>query len=107
MSSASQPAVLHIAKGSGVSLLLHLLAAPSSSSTALGNASLCIGELAKHQELLPILSRQDAVASLLGTILPFFALLVSSGSPLLHNRRPFTVVVKYIPAIPVLFLSDP
>lgn len=80
VSSSSQPAVLHIAKGTGVSLLLHLLAAPRSSSTALGNASLCLGELAKHQELLPILSRQDAVAPLLGMILEHSALLMSSGT---------------------------
>ena len=66
ISSGSQPAVMHIAKGPGVSLLLHLLRAISSSSTALGNACLCIGELAKHRELLPALSSQDAVAPLLG-----------------------------------------
>ena len=66
ISSAFPPAVLHIAKGVGVSLLLHVLRAVSSSSTALGNASLCLGELAKHQELLPILRQQDAVAPLLG-----------------------------------------
>lgn len=39
-----------------------------SNSTALGNASLCIGELAKHCELLPVLRKQDAVAPLLGAI---------------------------------------
>ena len=57
---------MHIAKGNGVSLFLFLLRATGSSSTALGNACLCIGELAKHRELLPILSSQDAVAPLLG-----------------------------------------
>ena len=69
ISSASQPAVMHIANGTGVSLLLHLLRAASSSSTALGNASLCIGELAKSRELLPILSSHDAVAPLLGMMI--------------------------------------
>ena len=80
ISSASQPAVMHIANGPGVSLLLHLLSMASSSSPALGNASLCIGELAKSRELLPILSSQDAVAPLLGMMIG-----IQPDSPLLSQ----------------------
>lgn len=66
ITSAFPPAVMHIGAGVGVCLMLQLLRADGSSSTALGNASLCIGELAKQPQLLPILSRHDAVAPLLG-----------------------------------------
>ncbi|KAL3156955.1 hypothetical protein ABBQ38_001214 [Trebouxia sp. C0009 RCD-2024] len=65
LSAAFPPAVLHIGTGVGMSLLLQLLREGCSISTALGNASLCIGDLAKQPELLPILSRHDAVAPLL------------------------------------------
>lgn len=68
LTAAFPPAVMHIGTGVGVSLLLQLLRDGCSISTALGNASLCIGDLAKQPELLPILSRHDAVAPLLGML---------------------------------------
>ena len=95
ISSASQPAVMHIAKGNGVSLLLYLLRAASSSSTALGNACLCIGELARHRELLPVLSTQDAVAPLLGMLIvmqPDLPLLSQGVCSLLCPSREPTIL---------------
>ena len=94
ISLASQPAVMHIAEGTGVSLLLFLLRAANSSSTALGNACLCIGELAKHRELLPVLCSQDAVAPLLGMVIvmqPEFPLLSQGVHCLLCQFRRSTI----------------
>lgn len=95
ISSASQPAVMHIANGTGVSLLLRLLrAASSSSSAALGNACLCIGELARHRELLLVLSSQDAVAPLLGMLIimqPDLPLLSQAVHSLLCQSRESTI----------------
>ena len=71
LASAHPPAVTQIAQGAGMSLLLTLLRTSdvTSNSTALGNASMCISELAKRRELLPLLRKQDAVAPLLGGII--------------------------------------
>lgn len=65
LSASSQAAVLHIAQGVGLDLLLQLLRSPACSSAALGNISLCIGDLAKQPALLPTLQQKDAVAPLL------------------------------------------
>ena len=72
VAAAQLPAVMHIAQGAGLGLLLTILrtGVTSHSSTAVGNAALCIGELARHRKLLPLLRQQDAVAPLLGTIMP-------------------------------------
>lgn len=66
LSASYRPARMHLAQGQGLSLLLQLLRAQACSNAALGNISLCVGDLAREPQLLPVLQQQDAVAPLLG-----------------------------------------
>lgn len=66
LTASHSPARTYIANGPGLSLLLQLLRAQACSSTALGNISLCIGDVAREADLLPALRELDAVAPLLG-----------------------------------------
>ncbi|DBA92213.1 TPA: hypothetical protein ACH3X1_015922 [Trebouxia sp. C0004] len=65
LSASYRPARMHLAQGHGLSLLLQLLRLQACSSAALGNISLCIGDLAREPQLLPVLQQEDAVAPLL------------------------------------------
>jgi hypothetical protein len=66
LSASYRPARMHLAQGHGLSLLLQLLRVQACSNAALGNISLCIGDLAREPQLLPVLQQEDAVAPLLG-----------------------------------------
>jgi len=66
LTASHPPAVLHIAQGVGVDLLLQLLRSQACSNAAQGNMALCIGDLARQPALLPALRRKDAVKPLLG-----------------------------------------
>ena len=66
LSASYRPTRMHLAQGQGLSLLLQLLRAQACSNAALGNISLCVGDLAREPELLPVLQQSDAVAPLLG-----------------------------------------
>ncbi|DBA95261.1 TPA: hypothetical protein ACH3X3_013155 [Trebouxia sp. C0006] len=66
LSASYRPARMHLAQGQGLSLLLQLLRAQACSNAALGNISLCVGDLAREPQLLPVLQQEDAVAPLLG-----------------------------------------
>ena len=63
------PAVEHVAQGAWVDILLQLLKSKGCSNAALGNISLCIGDLARQPVLLQALQQKDAVAPLLGKAL--------------------------------------
>ena len=52
----------------GLAPLLQLLKSPRTTQAALGNISLCLGNLAKQPSLLPTLRNTDVVASLLGML---------------------------------------
>lgn len=98
LTAAFPPAVMHIGTGVGMSLLLQLLREGCSISTALGNASLCIGDLAKQPELLPILSRHDAVAPLLGM------LTYQQGHS--QARHGFRVIYSVVPKTALCFFES-
>lgn len=65
LTAADTAAAENIASA-GLPPLLQLLKSPRTSQPALGNCSLCLGNLAKQPSLLPVLRNTDAVASLLG-----------------------------------------
>ncbi len=66
LSASYRPVRMHLAQGHGLSLLLQLLRVQACSNAALGNISLCVGDLAREPQLLPVLQQEDAVAPLLG-----------------------------------------
>lgn len=66
LSACYRPARMHLAEEQSLSLLLQLLRAQACSNAALGNISLCVGDLAREPQLLPVLQQQDAVVPLLG-----------------------------------------
>lgn len=66
LTASHTPARTYIANGPGLSLLLQLLKAQACSTAALGNISLCIGDVAREADLLPALRELDAAAPLLG-----------------------------------------
>lgn len=66
LSASYRPTRMHLAQGHGLSLLLQLLRMQACSNAALGNISLCVGDLAREPQLLALLQQEDAVAPLLG-----------------------------------------
>lgn len=71
--TATDTAAVDIIASAGLEQLLQLLKSPTTTSAALGNLSLCIGNMAKQTSWLPTLREAGAVASLLGEISCYIA----------------------------------
>lgn len=68
--TAANTAAIDMIASAGLEELMQLLKCPAATPAALGNLSLCMGNMAKQTKLLPVLREAGAVAPLLGDMLP-------------------------------------
>lgn len=66
--TASDAAAVELVASAGLNPILQLLKSSRTTSAALGNLALCIGNVAKQSSFLPVLRETDAVKVLLGRL---------------------------------------